>query len=231
MSRRTQQLGAKQHRFPVGHGGAFRKSRSVKEITLTERLYEGLFLIDASVASQGWTELESMMIGIVEGHGGAIEYSEKWPEQRLAYEIKGTKRGVYFLIYFRADTQKIVSMRTDAQLNEKIMRSLFVQEDFLEEEMKRRKDIADRRAAQPDPSAAPRRDSASSETTESASSTEEGEAPAAESANEAEPEAVAAEPVSEEATETVAEEAGETETAEADTVAADAAPESEEEKG
>ncbi len=202
---------------------------------MTERLYEGLFLIDASVASQGWTELESMMIAIVESHGGAIEYSEKWPEQRLAYEIKGTKRGVYFLIYFRADTQSIVSMRTDAQLNEKIMRSLFVQEDFLEEEMKRRKDIADRRAAQPDPSSAPQRDSASSETTE------EGKAPAAESANEAESEAAvaeaeasepeAAEPVAEETTETVAEEAGETEAAEADTVAVDAAPESEEEKG
>ncbi|NCF55470.1 MAG: 30S ribosomal protein S6 [Planctomycetia bacterium] len=194
---------------------------------MTERLYEGLFLIDASVASQGWTELESMMIGIVESHGGAIEYSEKWPEQRLAYEIKGTKRGVYFLIYFRADTQSIVSMRTDAQLNEKIMRSLFVQEDFLEEEMKRRKDIADRRAAQPDPSSAPQRDSASSE------NTEEGKAPAAESANEDEPEAAAAEAEASdpEVSEPVAEETGETEAAEADTVAVDAAPESEEEKG
>ena len=87
---------------------------------MTERLYEGLFLVDASVASQNWAELEALLTGIVTNHGGAIEYSEKWPEQRLAYEINGTKRGVYFLIYFRSDTQSIAAMRNDAQLSEKV---------------------------------------------------------------------------------------------------------------
>lgn len=143
---------------------------------MTERLYEGLFLVDASVASQNWAELEALMTGIVTNHGGSIEYSEKWPEQRLAYEINGTKRGVYFLVYFRADTQSIVGMRNDAQLNEKIMRSLFVQETFLEDEMKRRKEVAERRMAEPEPaSEAP------------ASEAPAAEAPAAEEAAEEEP--------------------------------------------
>ena len=138
---------------------------------MTERLYEGLFLVDASVASQNWAELEALMTGIVTNHGGSIEYSEKWPEQRLAYEINGTKRGVYFLVYFRADTQSIVGMRNDAQLNEKIMRCLFVQETFLEDEMKRRKEVAERRMAEPEP----------------ASEAPVAEAPAAEEAAEEEP--------------------------------------------
>ena len=138
---------------------------------MTERLYEGLFLVDASVASQNWAELEALMTGIVTNHGGSIEYSEKWPEQRLAYEINGTKRGVYFLVYFRADTQSIVGMRNDAQLNEKIMRCLFVQETFLEDEMKRRKEVAERRMAEPEP----------------ASEAPAAEAPAAEEAAEEEP--------------------------------------------
>lgn len=143
---------------------------------MTERLYEGLFLVDASVASQNWAELEALMTGIVTNHGGSIEYSEKWPEQRLAYEINGTKRGVYFLVYFRADTQSIVGMRNDAQLNEKIMRCLFVQETFLEDEMKRRKEVAERRMAEPEPaSEAP------------AAETPAAEAPAAEEAAEEEP--------------------------------------------
>ena len=154
---------------------------------MTERLYEGLFLVDASVASQNWAELEALMTGIVTNHGGSIEYSEKWPEQRLAYEINGTKRGVYFLVYFRADTQSIVSMRNDAQLSEKIMRCLFVQETFLEEEMKRRQEVAERRAAEPEPAAA--------------------EAPAAE-------EAAAEEPAAEAPAEDVAADSGEPEAAE-----------------
>ena len=122
---------------------------------MTERLYEGLFLVDASVASQNWAELEALMTGIVTNHGGSIEYSEKWPEQRLAYEINGTKRGVYFLVYFRSNTQSITAMRNDAQLSEKIMRCLFVQETFLEDEMKRRQEVAERRSAQPEASAEP----------------------------------------------------------------------------
>ena len=153
---------------------------------MTERLYEGLFLVDASVASQNWAELEALMTGIVTNHGGSIEYSEKWPEQRLAYEINGTKRGVYFLVYFRADTQSIVGMRNDAQLSEKIMRCLFVQETFLEEEMKRRQEVAERRAAEPEPAA---------------------EAPAAE-------EAVAEEPAAEAPAEEAAADSGESEAAE-----------------
>ena len=156
---------------------------------MTERLYEGLFLVDASVASQNWAELEALMTGIVTNHGGS---SEKWPEQRLAYEINGTKRGVYFLVYFRADTQSIVSMRNDAQLSEKIMRCLFVQETFLEEEMKRRQEVAERRAAEPEPAAA--------------------EAPAAEAP--AAEEAAAEEPAAEAPAEDVAADSGEPEAAE-----------------
>ena len=163
-------------------GGQRHESRSAKEITLTERLYEGLFLIDAAIASQDWAELEGLMTGIVNNHGGTIEYSEKWPEQRLAYEINGTKRGVYFLVYFRADTQSIVGMRNDAQLSEKIMRSLFIQEEFLGEEMQRRKEVAERRAAQPDskptPAAEPAPEASADPAAEEVASSENSEEPA-----------------------------------------------------
>ena len=112
---------------------------------MTERLYEGLFLVDASEASQGWTDLESSIRGIIDQHGGDIEHAEKWPEQRLAYEVNGAKRGVYFLTYFRSDPQSVAPIRTDAQLSEKIMRLLIIQEPFLEEEMAKRKELAKRR--------------------------------------------------------------------------------------
>ena len=158
---------------------------------MTERLYEGLFLVDASVASQNWAELEALMTGIVTNHGGSIEYSEKWPEQRLAYEINGTKRGVYFLVYFRADTQSIVGMRNDAQLSEKIMRCLFVQETFLEEEMKRRQEVAERRAAEPEPAAeAPAAEEAAAEAPAEEAPAEEAAADSGESEAAEEPVAV-----------------------------------------
>ncbi|MGE4631877.1 MAG: 30S ribosomal protein S6 [Planctomycetota bacterium] len=116
---------------------------------MTERLYEALFLVDAVDATQAWTELETNIRGIIDQHGGVIEHAEKWPEQRLAYEVKGSKRGVYYLTYFRSDSQSVSSIRADAQLFERILRLLVLQEPYLEELMKKRQEVAARRAAEP----------------------------------------------------------------------------------
>ena len=111
---------------------------------MTERLYEGLFLVAATEAASEWSEIEVQIRALIENHGATIEYAERWPEQRLAYPVKGVKRGVYFLAYFTSDTGVIASIRSDGQLNEKILRMLIIQEDFLEVEMAKRKEAAAR---------------------------------------------------------------------------------------
>ncbi|MDE0959351.1 MAG: 30S ribosomal protein S6 [Planctomycetota bacterium] len=113
---------------------------------MTERLYEGLFLVAATEAASEWTAIEGQIRAMIESHGATIEYAERWPEQRLAYPVKGVKRGVYFLAYFTSDTGAIASIRTDGQLNEKILRMLIIQEDFLVTEMAKRKESAARSA-------------------------------------------------------------------------------------
>ena len=116
---------------------------------MTERLYEGLFLVNAADATQDWTELESSIRGIIDQNGAVIEHAEKWPEQRLAYDVNGVKRGVYYLTYFRSDSQAVAPIRSDAQLFEKILRFLVIQDPFLEDELVKRKDAAARRMAEP----------------------------------------------------------------------------------
>ena len=113
---------------------------------MTERLYEGLFLVAATEAASEWNEIEVQIRALIEKHGATIEYAERWPEQRLAYPVKGVKRGVYFLAYFTSDTGAIVSIRSDGQLNEKVLRMLIIQEDFLDVEMAKRKEAAARSA-------------------------------------------------------------------------------------
>jgi small subunit ribosomal protein S6 len=114
---------------------------------LTERLYEGLFLVDAAAAATDWAEIENQIRGLIEQQGATIEYSERWPEQRLAYPVNGIKRGVYFLAYFTSDTGAIAAIRNDGQLNENVLRMLVIQEDFLDLEMAKRKEAAARAAA------------------------------------------------------------------------------------
>lgn len=134
-------------RFPDGHRGSGAADPDLKEIILTERLYEGLFLVDAAAAATDWAEIENQIRGLIEQQGATIEYSERWPEQRLAYPVKGIKRGVYFLAYFTSDTGAIAAIRSDGQLNENVLRMLVIQEDFLDLEMAKRKEAAARAAA------------------------------------------------------------------------------------
>ncbi len=136
-------------RFPGGHRGSEAADPDLKEIILTERLYEGLFLVDAAVAATDWADIEKQISGLIEQQGATIEYSERWPEQRLAYPVKGIKRGVYFLAYFTSNTDAIAAIRSDGQLNENVLRMLIVQEEFLGVEMAKRKEAAARAAAVP----------------------------------------------------------------------------------
>ena len=65
--------------------------------TLTNN-YEGLFLLPQSAGSDlgGAAELVK---GLLDKVNAEIISFKKWDERRLAYKIKGNKRGLYFLCY------------------------------------------------------------------------------------------------------------------------------------
>ena len=178
---------------------------------MTERLYEGMFLLDANEAAKGWADLEGHITGLLEKHEARLEHSERWPDQRLATEIKGVKKGTYFLTYFNAPTQSIAGLRRDIELSDKILRFLVVQEEFLEEEMQRRKDQARRRAEQP-ATPPPAKEAAPEASTDSAATEASAtETPATDAPAEAAPSEEAATPAAEAVAETaeVAADAGE----------------------
>ena len=155
---------------------------------MTERLYEGLFLLDSNEAAKGWSDLESHITGLLEKHSARVEYSERWPDQRLATEIKGVKKGTYFLTYFNAPTHSIAEMRRDFELSDRILRFLPIREEYTEEEMNRRRDNARRK---PEPPPAPAAPPAEAKSEEAPAASAEPEAPA-KPESDAEPAAAAA---------------------------------------
>ena len=115
---------------------------------MSERLYEGMFLLDASESAKNWSELESHVGTLLSKNQARLEYGERWPDQKLAYPVKGIRKGTYYLTYFRAATTSIDELRRDAELSEHVLRLLVVQEEFIEDEMKRRRDAAARRVTE-----------------------------------------------------------------------------------
>jgi small subunit ribosomal protein S6 len=68
----------------------------------------------------------------------------KWDERRLAYDVKGNKRGVYFLSRFTAEPRKVKEIERDCRLSEKMLRALIVRNDDLTDEQMKNAEAAQR---------------------------------------------------------------------------------------
>ena len=92
--------------------------------------YEAMFLFDPTFGAS-WENCEGEIRRIMERAGGEIVFCKMWDDRRLAYRIKGRKRGVYVLVYFKAPPEKIAGFERDAQLSEHILRIMLLRADGL----------------------------------------------------------------------------------------------------
>ncbi len=97
--------------------------------------YEGMFLFDPGVLTD-WESVQKEINRLLERAEAQLVACNRWDERRLAYEIKGRKRGVYALTYFKADPAKIAGIERDVNLSETALRCLILRvEDMTDEEM------------------------------------------------------------------------------------------------
>ncbi|HJW86282.1 MAG TPA: 30S ribosomal protein S6 [Candidatus Brocadiaceae bacterium] len=96
-------------------------------------MYEALFIIDNARANTEWDAAIKHIQDILHKNGAEILKTEKWGEKKLAYKVKGHKRGTYLLVHFNAKSTAIPMLRRDFQLSDYIVRSLIVKDDKIEE--------------------------------------------------------------------------------------------------
>ena len=97
--------------------------------TLTNN-YEGLFLLPQSAGSDLGTATE-LVKGLLDKVGAEIISFKKWDERRLAYEIKGNKRGLYFLCYFKLAGSEVSTLERQCLLSESMLRHMITRADHL----------------------------------------------------------------------------------------------------
>ncbi len=93
-------------------------------------LYEGLFLFSQTDASNLRATIDHLREILTSSHAEIVSL-RKWDERRLAYQIRGNKRGVYFLVYFQARGSVLIAIERAGNLSEKILRSIIVRADHL----------------------------------------------------------------------------------------------------
>ena len=144
-------------------------------------LYEGMFLMSSAAGADLNGSLAHIQ-EILDRAEAEVVTLRKWDERRLAYAIKGQKRGLYIISYFNAQRSRIANIERDCNLSENVVRAMMLRADhFGEEELALEKQEAEKGSTE----AALRSDDAPAET--ATESKPEAEAPATEA-----PEPVAA---------------------------------------
>jgi small subunit ribosomal protein S6 len=91
--------------------------------------YECMLLLDPNKVSGDIPTAAKQLHTILERHQAEILASRQWDERRLAYPIKGHKKGLYYLTYFRVEGKKLVEIERDFALSELILRTLTLKVD------------------------------------------------------------------------------------------------------
>ncbi|MEC7385748.1 MAG: 30S ribosomal protein S6, partial [Planctomycetota bacterium] len=98
--------------------------------TATMNTYEGMFLFPQIASSDLKAAQEHVEYLISRGEGEIISLA-KWDERRLAYEIKGNRRGLYFLTYFKATGEGAIEIERQVNLSEQLLRAMILKADLV----------------------------------------------------------------------------------------------------
>jgi small subunit ribosomal protein S6 len=88
------------------------------------KIYETMVLLDPEFAgkSDGVKYVEEL----IQKHGGQPIRTEKYADQRLAYEIRKRKRGIYILGAFRISPESMTELTRTFNLDEHVLRHIMM---------------------------------------------------------------------------------------------------------
>ncbi|NGX55296.1 MAG: 30S ribosomal protein S6 [Chlamydiae bacterium] len=99
----------------------------------TKQLYEGMYILNATLSSDARKKaLERITKGITES-GGEVHKSHDEGKRKLAYEIRGSREGHYYVLYFTATQSKLAGLWEEYHLNEDLLRFMTLKADKVRE--------------------------------------------------------------------------------------------------
>lgn len=93
---------------------------------MAANVYEGMFILDSNRYGRDPETVSGQIPAMIDKLGGEMLVSRLWEERRLAYPVKGQRKGTYWLTYFRLDPSRLGDLRRQCQITEDILRVLFL---------------------------------------------------------------------------------------------------------
>jgi small subunit ribosomal protein S6 len=93
---------------------------------MAANVYECMFLLDPTKVAGDVTGAAKQLHNLLEKNHAEVLASRPWDERRLSYPVRGQKKGLYYLTYFRTDGKNLVNLEKDLALNETVLRQLIL---------------------------------------------------------------------------------------------------------
>ncbi len=93
---------------------------------MAANVYEGMFILESGRYGRDPEGVAAQVPQIIQEAGGKILVSRLWEERRLAYPIKGHRKGTYWLTYFELEGPRLGEIRRKTDLADSILRALFL---------------------------------------------------------------------------------------------------------
>jgi small subunit ribosomal protein S6 len=97
------------------------------------KIYEGMFLLDNQAVRADWRAAKGTVTAALEKHGGQVVSARRWDERKLAYPIRGRRRGTYLLSYYNMDGEALDGLRRELEITESVLRYLILQAEAVPE--------------------------------------------------------------------------------------------------
>ena len=93
---------------------------------MADNVYECMFIFNANAYARNPAAAQKAVEELIESVDGEILASRLWNEQKLAFPIKGHRKGAYWVTYARIQNDRVGKLNRSTQLNDSILRHLFV---------------------------------------------------------------------------------------------------------
>jgi small subunit ribosomal protein S6 len=88
-----------------------------------------MFILDPTKYSRDPAGSAQQVSDIITQHGGTILAARLWDERKLAYPIKGHKKGIYWLTYFKMPGGNLTALERQCEITDEIIRKLVLKVD------------------------------------------------------------------------------------------------------
>lgn len=103
------------------------------------KLYETVFVVNPEIPLKDAQEISEKYQELIKNNSGEVTEAQAWGKLKLAYEVKGFKEGLYFMVRFNSTPELLPELEQKYKYDENVIRHAIVHVDGKKFRLKKKK--------------------------------------------------------------------------------------------